>query len=60
VLDVGVCPYFLAVPNHRHMLWSHITDSCLFLDISDITDVFRTFSFQTLVSSDWLCSLQVA
>jgi hypothetical protein len=27
VLDVGVCPYFLAVPNHRHVLQSRVTDS---------------------------------
>jgi hypothetical protein len=52
VLDIGMCPYFLAVPNHGHVLRSHVMDSCLFLDILDITDVFWTFSFWTLVLSD--------
>jgi hypothetical protein len=60
VLDVGVCPYFSAVPNHRHVLQSRVTDSCLFLDILDITDVFQTFSFWTPVLLDWLCLLWVA
>jgi hypothetical protein len=60
VLDVGECPYFLAVPNHRHMLWSHILDLCLFLDILDITDLIWTFLFWTLVSLDQLCLLWVA
>jgi hypothetical protein len=56
----GVCPYFSAVPNHRHVLWSRVTDSCLFLDILDITDMFWTFSSWTLVLSDRLHSLRVA
>jgi hypothetical protein len=55
-----MCPYFLAVPDHRHVLRSRVMDSCLFSDILDITDVFWTFSFWTLVLSDWLCLLQVA
>jgi hypothetical protein len=38
VLDVGECPYFLAVPDHRHVLQSCVMDLCLFLDILDITD----------------------
>jgi hypothetical protein len=60
VLEAGVCPYFSAVPDHRHMLQSRVLDLCLFLDISDITDVFQTFLFWTLVLSDWLCLLWVA
>jgi hypothetical protein len=60
VLEAGVCPYFSAVPNHGHMLWSCVSDLCLVLDILDITDVFWTFSFWTLVLSDWLCLLRVA
>jgi hypothetical protein len=54
------CPYSSAVPNHRHVLWSRIMDLCLFLDISDITDLFWTFLFQTPVLLDWLCLLRVA
>jgi hypothetical protein len=60
VLEAGVCPYFSAVPNHGHVLRSRVTDLCLFSDISDITNLFWTFAFQTPVSSDWLCSLRVA
>jgi hypothetical protein len=45
VLDVGECPYFSAVPNHRHMLRSRIWDLCLFLGISDITDLIWTSRF---------------
>jgi hypothetical protein len=37
VLEAGVCPYFLAVPDHGHVLWSRVLDLCLFSDISDIT-----------------------
>jgi hypothetical protein len=60
VLEAGVCPYFSAVPDHGHVLWSRSLDLCLFSDISDITDMFRTFSYQTPGLSDWLCSLRVA
>jgi hypothetical protein len=60
VLDVGVCPYFPAVPNHGHVLRSHVMDLCLFSDILDITDLSWTFAFWTPVSSDWLCLLWVA
>jgi hypothetical protein len=60
VLDGGVCPYFLAVPNHGHVLWSRIMDLCLFLDILDITDLSWTFAFWTLVLLDGPCLLWVA
>jgi hypothetical protein len=60
VLEAGVCPYFLAVPNHGHVLRSRVLDLCLFLDISDIMDLFRTFVFQTPALLDRLCSLWVA
>jgi hypothetical protein len=60
VLEAGVCPYFLAVPNHGHVLRSRVLDLCLFLDILDIMDLFWTFAFQTPVSLDWLCLLRVA
>jgi hypothetical protein len=50
----------LAVPNHGHMVRSRVTDSCLFSDTLDITDVFQTFSFWTPVLLDWLCLLWVA
>jgi hypothetical protein len=60
VLEAGVCPYFSAIPNHGHVLRSCVTDLCLFLDISDITDMSWTFSFWTPVSSDRLCLLRVA
>jgi hypothetical protein len=59
VLDKGVCPYFLAVPNHGHVLQSHIVDLCLFSGILDILDLSRTFMFRTPVLSDQLCLLQV-
>jgi hypothetical protein len=60
VLEAGVCPYFSAVPNHGHVLRSRVMDLCLFSDILDITDLFRTFAFQIPVLSDRLCSLWVA
>jgi hypothetical protein len=64
VLDVGVCPYFSAVPDHGHMFQSRVMDLCLFLDILDITDLFWTFLFWTflfwtLVLLDWLNLLRV-
>jgi hypothetical protein len=59
VLDIGECPYFSAVPDHGHVLQSRVLDLCLFLDISDITDLSWTLAFWTPVSSDRLCLLQV-
>jgi hypothetical protein len=56
VLDVGECPYFSAVPNHRHVLRSRVSNLCLFLDISDITDMPWTFLF---LDSGVLCLLWV-
>jgi hypothetical protein len=60
VLEAGVYPSFSAVPDHGHVLRSRVTDLRLFSDISDISDLLRTFAFQTPVSSDRLCSLRVA
>jgi hypothetical protein len=57
VLEAGVYPYFSAVPDHGHVLGSRVSDLCLF---SDISDLFRTFAFQTLVLLDRLCLLRVA
>jgi hypothetical protein len=54
-----VYPYFSAVPDHGHVLRSRVSDLCLFSDISDITDLFRTLAFQTPVLSDRLCSLRI-
>jgi hypothetical protein len=39
VLNIGGCPYFLAVPNHRHVLWSPIMDFTFFLNILDFLDI---------------------
>jgi hypothetical protein len=30
VLEAGVCPYFLAVPDHGHVLWSRVMDVFIF------------------------------
>jgi hypothetical protein len=54
VLDVGECPYFLAVPDHGHVLGSRILDLCLFSDITDITAIYK------LTIQLWsMCSLQM-
>jgi hypothetical protein len=53
-------------PNFRLFLTTgtcsgHVLRTCVcFSDILDITDLLRTFAFQTPVLSDWLCSLRVA
>jgi hypothetical protein len=42
------------------VLRSRVLDLCLFSDISNITDLFRTLRFKTPVLSDRLCSPRVA